>query len=367
MALPAIINSTMKQDFLAKFRSHKAALRYGHPSRSLQVILVAGAYGKTTTAHLIREILRESGKRVAMFTDGGSFIGDIPYTVSYDASAEALQQAFGAAKKQTCDVAVVEYTTKLARHVLIEDLSVEMIVATTEQGLQDILVGAQPNYLVVPSGYTAEGTGIAAHQVVSFGTDELAEVRLEHTKLYRKGLELTLVFDHHTSHEIASYLVGRANALNVAAAIAAVYVLGVDTGLFTEGVARLEGVHGNYEYLDVEAPYDVVVDRAVQPESVGLVVDSAHELARRRLIVVCDEEISHDGAIDSIREHADRVIAIGHGDDKAGIERVASEKEAVAIGLRAARQGDTVLLLGAQYGVVIDGEVRAKAFVEAAK
>ncbi len=357
----------MKQDFLAKFRSHKAALRYGHPSRSLQVILVTGLYGKTTTARLIGEILREAGKRVAIFTDQGSSIEDIPYTPAYDTSAAVLQQALAAAKKQTCDIAVVEYTTKLARHASVDDLSVEMIVTTTEQGLGDILPEATPNYLVVPSGFTAEGAGIAAHQVVSFGVDELAEVRLEHTKLYRQGLELNLVFDHHTSHEVASYLVGRANALNVAAAIAAVYVLGIDTEVFAEGVARLESVPGNFDYLETQAPYTVIVDRAEQPESVGLVVDSAHELAKRRLIVVCSEATSHDGAIDSIREHADRIIAVGHGPDKAGVEYAKSETEAVAVGLRGARQGDTVLLLGASYGHIEDGTVRAQKLVEETK
>jgi UDP-N-acetylmuramoyl-L-alanyl-D-glutamate--2,6-diaminopimelate ligase len=357
----------MKQDFLAKFRSRKAALRYGHPSRSIQVILVAGLYGKTTTARLIAEVLRESGKRVALFADGGSYIEKVPYMPPYDNGADDLQQALSAAKKQLCEVAIVEYTTKLARHATMDDLAIEMIVATTEQGLGDILPSVTPNYLVVPSGYTAEGSGIAAHQMVSFGADELAEVRLASTKLYRHGLEIDLVFDHHTSHEVASYLVGRANALNVAAAIAAVYVLGVDTSVFAEGIARIERISGNYDYLELDAPYSVVVDRAVQPESVGLVLDAAKELSRRRLIVVCDESLSHDGAIDSIKSHADRIIVLGQGADTAGVEYVGSEADAVAVAIRGARQGDTVLLLGDSYAREKDGVLHAQTLIEATK
>ena len=357
----------MKQDFLAKFRSRKAALRYGHPSRMLSVILVTGLYGKTTTTRLISELLREAGKRVAIFTSEGSFIEDIPYMPSYATGAEALQGALSAAKKQNCELAVVECTTDMLRHASFADLAVEMIVATTEQGLSDVLSEVSPNYMVVPSGYTADSAGIAAHQIVSFGTDELAEVRLERTALFRRGLELTLVFDHHTQHELASYLVGRANALNVAAAIAAVYVLGVATETFAEGVARLERVPGNYDYLETESPYAVVVDRAEQPESVGLVVDSARELTKRRLIVVCSEATSHDGAIDSIRTQADRIIAVGRSSDKAGVEYVSSEAEAVAVGLRGARQGDVVLLLGTTYGSTHDGVLRAQTLVEEAK
>lgn len=352
---------------MAKFRSRKAALRYGHPSRSLKVILVTGMYGKTTTARLIGEVLRESGKRVALFSDGGSYIEQVPYAPQYDSAADGLQQALSAAKKQLCDIAVVEYTTELSRHTALDDVTVEMIVATTEQGLSDVLPSVTPTYLVVPSGYVADSSGIAAHQVVSFGSDELAEVRLASTTLYRRGLELDLVFDHHTSHEVASYLVGRANALNVAAAIAAVYVLGVDTSVFSEGIARLERVPGNYDYIDKDVPYDIVVDRAVQPESVGLVIDAAKELAKRRLIVVCDEALSHDGAIDSIKTHADRIIAVGHGTDVAGVEYAHTEADAVAVALRGARQGDTVVLLGNQYGHEKDGVLAAQQMIEEAK
>lgn len=357
----------MKRDFLAKFRARKAALRYGHPSRTLSVILVTGLYGKTTTARLISELLREAGKRVATFTSEGAAIENIPYMPAYETSADDLQKALAAAKKQNCDMAVVEYTTELARHASVDDLAIEMIVATTEQGLADVLPEVSPNYLVVPSGFAADNAGIAAHQMVSFGTDELAEVRLETTTLFRRGLELTLVFDHHTKHELASYLVGRANALNIAAAIAAVYVLGIDTETFAEGLARLERVPGNYDSLETASPYAVVVDRAEQPESVGLVVDSARELTARRLIVVCSETLSHDGAIDSIRAHADRVIAAGRGSDKAGVEYAASEAEAVAVALRGARKGDTVLLLGTSYGTEADGVLHAQKLIEEAK
>lgn len=357
----------MKQDFLAKFRARKAALRYGHPSRTLSVILVTGLYGKTTTARLISELLREAGKRVATFTSEGSVIENIPYIPPYETGADGLQRAMAAAKKQNCDMVVVEYTTQMARHVSVSDLAVEMIVATTEQGLSDILPEVNPNYLVVPSGFAADNASIAAHQMVSFGTDELAEVRLEATKLFRRGLELTLVFDHHTKHELASYLVGRANALNVAAAIAAVYVLGINTETFAEGLARLERVPGNYDYLHTDAAYAVAVDRAEQPESVGLVVDSARELTDRRLIVVCSETTSHDGAIDSIRAQSDRILAVGRGSDKAGVEYAASEAEAVAVALRGARRGDTVLLLGTAYGTETDGVLRGQKLVEEAK
>lgn len=357
----------MKEDFWTKFRSRKAALRYGHPSRSLRIILVTGNYGKTTTALLIREILAEAGQKVAVFTDGGSYVNAAPYISAYDENPESMQKALSTAKKQKCEIIVVEYTTKLARHAIFYNLSVETVVATTGQDLNKFLLDISPKFLVAPCDYKPDVSRVAAHHMVSFGVDELAEIRLASTKLYRRGTELNLVFDHHNTHEIATYLVGRANAMNVAAAIATAYVLGIDTTVFPDGVARLEKVAGNYDYVGTETPYDVVVDRAAQPESVGLVVDSARELAKRRLIVACDKVTSHDAAIEIIREHADRIIAVGSGEEVAGVERVADEMEAVKVATRAARQGDTILLLGPGYGAVVDGKVKAGILIEAAK
>ena len=51
-----------------KARVRAVAARYGHPARSLKVIAVTGTNGKTTTVNYLNEILKEAGKKTAMFS-----------------------------------------------------------------------------------------------------------------------------------------------------------------------------------------------------------------------------------------------------------------------------------------------------------
>lgn len=52
-----------------------SAAWYEHPSREMCVIGLTGTKGKTTTAHMIKQILEEAGKKVGMIGTNGAFIG----------------------------------------------------------------------------------------------------------------------------------------------------------------------------------------------------------------------------------------------------------------------------------------------------
>jgi UDP-N-acetylmuramoyl-L-alanyl-D-glutamate--2,6-diaminopimelate ligase len=53
-----------------------ANIIYGFPARKLVVIGVTGTDGKTTTTSLIYHILKSAGKKAAMITSVGAYIGD---------------------------------------------------------------------------------------------------------------------------------------------------------------------------------------------------------------------------------------------------------------------------------------------------
>lgn len=72
-----------------------ANVRYGFPSRKLIVIGVTGTDGKTTTTSMIYHILKYSGKKVAMITSVGAYIGDKVYDIGFHVttpSSFAIQQ-----------------------------------------------------------------------------------------------------------------------------------------------------------------------------------------------------------------------------------------------------------------------------------
>ena len=52
-----------------------AAEFYGHPARGLTLIAVTGTKGKTTTAHMLRDILTAAGHKTGMIGTLGAYIG----------------------------------------------------------------------------------------------------------------------------------------------------------------------------------------------------------------------------------------------------------------------------------------------------
>ncbi len=343
----------MKQNALGEMKARAIAWRYGNPSRGIKLIAVAGNKGKTTTALLLNELLRESGAQVAVFTNSACQFNGEPVSGSYDNSAEAMLGQLQAVKKKGAYYVIVEVTEALLATNVLPALAIEMSIVTNESASARALLEHPASSCVIPTGFDIDGLRVAPHQLISFGTDTASEAHITSIIERRKGTEVNLVIDHQTKIAVATYLVGQANALNVAAAVSAAYVLAIGTEYFEEGVARLERVPGNYEYLLLhdDAAYEAVADAAFMPLSVELVVTSAKKLARRRLIAVVDSSVDAD-CYPLLSHTADRVIAVGEGPEMPGIERAPALQEAADIATRAAKKQDLVLLLGQEVTAI---------------
>lgn len=329
-------------DLYKRGRARAISARYGNPAGTVRVIAVTGVYGKTTTAKLIAELLKEAGRKVEVRI--GEAAGD-----EVDIAAD-LQQDLKRAKQNETEFFVLEVNAALVESGALSGVSIDTVVVTSQNNEATVLLEQVVSYAVVPDGELAGMLALAEHQIISFGEQAKAEMKIEEITLYRKGTEVKLMIDHHTSLTVASHLVGRANAYNLAAAIATAYVLGVALDTVDEGAARLEGVKGNYEYVSDGHAYTTVIDSASHDRSVEIVVDSAKELAKRRVIVALISKNVSDETLARVKKLADRLIVVSDTDSTlAGVEVVRSPEEAWLIAQRAAKKDDTVLLLGRDF------------------
>ncbi len=330
-----------------KLSAKLAASRYRHPAKNLRVLTIAGPYGKTTTALLLAEILQEAGHSVLTLTNRVCKLNDQTLEVDFVPKAGPLQRLLAIGRKKKVDFVILEVNQAVLDSHVLSTITLEMSIITGDSSEANALSEQPVAYTVVPSSRSSESAQVVPHQAISFGDDELADARIKNVKLYQKGTEVSLVIDHHIDMPLATHLIGRANAYNVAAAVAAAYVLSVDTSRFEEGVARLEYVPGNYEHLPLDRLYAVVVDGAHIPRSLDLVVADAKKLTKRRLLVVADESVTEQGYA-KVRPHASGFIAVG-AHDGPGIKGASDNKVAAEVTLRGAKQEDTVLFLGKQY------------------
>lgn len=326
---------------LEMYRHGRAKLinaRYGNPTGVVRIIAVTGAYGKTTTACLVEALLKESGRSVI------TFLNDLR---DKEDAAAWLPRELKKAKQNGVDFCILEITPDLMASGALIGLSFDTVVVTSQSAEADTLLEQAVNYAVVPDDYQGAMLAIAEHQIISFGEQDAAEAKIDETTLYRKGTEVKLTIDHHTSLTVATHLVGKANAFNVAAAIATAYVLGVALDTVEEGIAQLEEVEGNYLSIPGDRPYSMVIDGASIDKSVELVVQSASELKKRRLIVALEEKGISEAALKAVKKTADRLILVGQAKaPMLGVEVVTSAEEAWLIAQRAAKKDDTLLLMG---------------------
>lgn len=332
---------------MGKFKAKVAATRYRNPSRALRIIAVAGPYGKTTTALLLGEILQEAGHSVLTLTNQSCQLNDTILAESLVPKAAAIQRLFALARKKKADFVIVEVDKAILATQVLDTVTLEMSILTGDSDEATALSEHAVAYTVVPSSRTTEGIDVVPHQAISFGDDELADARVKDVKLYKKGTEIELVIDHNTTLQLATHLIGRANAYNVAAAVAAAYVLSVSIDSFEEGAARLEYVPSNYEYLPVNRVYDLVLDGAYQQKSLELVIADARKLTKRRLLVVADGSVSAK-YYSTIKHSCDSLTAVG-ATDSPGIKGASSPADAAEVVLRGAKQQDTVLFIGRDF------------------
>ena len=343
-------------------------MRYGNPAKSLKIIAITGTNGKATTAKYIDEMLQEAGQPTTLLTSEGNTPLGVVNIQEFLQTAKKKGSRYAILTLHSEDILQHSLSGILVDAVVVTNIS-ETAHETTDrqiQAIERLLVDA-PKHIVLnhddPS-YETLSKHLPSAQGMSYGAHADAEARIDQKTLYRKGGEVRLVVDHQTSIALATYLVGAANIYNLVAAVATLYVMGEKITKLDEGAARLERMAGNYEYVDVALPYDVVVDNTPNEAALLSVVASAHELVKRRLILVTQADMLSEATIKSLAKQTARLIIVDDSQDKnsSGVERVTSAELAIEHAQRAARQGDLVLCAGPMF---VPGNEDSTSFVRA--
>jgi UDP-N-acetylmuramyl-tripeptide synthetase len=365
--------------------------RYGFPAKGLRVIAVTGTNGKTTTANFLNEILKAAGHKTALFTTavievaGERQLNELNATV---ASTARMQQFFKEAKTAGVDYVVLEITSHALMQHKLSGVPIECAIMTnlTQDHLdyhktmeeyaaaKGRLFAKHPRFIVLnrdDEWFEFYDRYSAAEQKITYGTNAESEARINQVKLYKRGSEAHLVIDHQTKLDLATALPGKYNVYNMTAAAAAAYLFHIDLESITEGIANLEELPGRFERVDIDKPYDVVVDYAHTPDAIEQLLEAAKSITKNRVILVfgatgdrdkgkrpimggiaarladrillTDEE-SYNEDPGEIRRMVMEGISDAHGEAKT--EEIADRRDAIAKALKIARKGDMILITG---------------------
>ncbi len=367
-----------------------AANFYGHPARALKLVGVTGTNGKTTTTYLLESVLRAAGQRVALF-------GTVEYRTAHGVvrapqttpEAVDLQRYFAELREAGGEWVVMEVSshalalervygcpfaaavfTNLGRDHLDFHQTFENYFAAKKQLFLGF--GAEPPALAVinaDDAYGRELLSLSSGQRVAYSLETNGgSVTARKAQVTASGIRFSLQTPA-GSVGVESPLVGRSNLWNLVAAGAAAFGLGFPLETIGAGLGALESVPGRFERVDLGQPFTVVVDFAHTDQALKILLETARELTRGRVLVVfgCggDRDRSKRPVMGELAGRlADQVVLTSDnprsedplriindivvGVQKAGGNYVVEEEREAAIerAFDLAREGDIVLVAG---------------------
>jgi UDP-N-acetylmuramoyl-L-alanyl-D-glutamate--2,6-diaminopimelate ligase len=335
---------------------------FGDPSAELEVAAVTGTNGKTTTAFLLRSILEAAGRRPGLLTNVERRVGgEVRPAALNTPEAIDLQRLLREMLAAGDDSCVMEATSIASSMGRLEGTRFALLIFTnlTQDHLD--FHGSMEEYFEAKRRLFAPGVPVAVNVGDPYGRRLAAELPYALTF----GLETDADVGPEALEGIDLRLRGRFNVENALAAIAAARLLRIDEDAIARGIEAVQGVPGRFETVDEGQPFTVVVDYAHTPEALAIVLRTARELARGRLLCVFGAGGDRDrekrplmGRV--VGELAD--VAIVTSDNPRSEEPLAiiedvvggandltvepDRRTAIARVLELAREGDVVLLAG---------------------
>lgn len=276
-----------------------ATVYYGDPSRMLDVIGITGTNGKTTTAHMIRDLLRAAGRKPGMIGTVAYEIGEriIPASRTTPEAPE-IHSMFQQMKETGCDSVVMEVSSHALALQRVHGINFKIGVFTnlTQDHLD--FHGDIESYFKVKAGFFQGlekavvniddpwGRQLADRQgMLAYGFDEQATVRASKASVSESGCRFRVDSPWNTV-QVRLQLLGRFNIHNALAAFAAGGLLGIDPQLMAKALAEIQRIPGRLELIPNRKKKKVFVDYAHTDDALKNVLGTLREITKGRLVVV---------------------------------------------------------------------------------
>lgn len=290
-----------------------AAEFYDHPTRRLRLVGVTGTDGKTTTVHLISDVLEAAGQRTGYATtvdfkvcdhmwknetrqttqeavEVQEFLAELAIAGATWGVIEATSHSLALRKLRNCDVDVAVFTNLSPEHLDFHEtlqgyleakaiLFAELLRGQDKGVAKTAVLNADDPHWSYLAGRAEPA------RVITYGVDALADVQAEILVADASGSRLAIeAFGSRTELDLP--LVGRFNVQNALAACAAGLAAGATLEQARGALARATPVAGRMERVDQGQPFEVIVDYAHTPASLEKVLALMRPLTEGRLIAV---------------------------------------------------------------------------------
>lgn len=371
-----------------KALSLMSAAYFDYPAKKMITVGITGTKGKSTTEHMVRDIIEKSGKICGIIGTVGAFMNgkSVPTEHTTPESYE-LQKLFAMMVKEGCEYMVMEVSSqgiKMDRVAGIEfdygvftNISPDHIGPGEHENFEEYLSCKAELFRRCKTGIINRDDehydDIVKHAtcpIVTFGTSEEADMRAHDIRHVSKGGELSMEFQAEgvMKGEIVVGLPGRFNIYNALCAACTGVALGMPKEVILHALEHVK-VQGRVEVMPVSEDFSVLIDFAHNGVSSESVLSTLRKYNPHRIVSIfgCGGNrskvrryemgevigrMSELAIITSDNPRRENVMDIIE-DIKVGMEKsegayvvIPDREEAVAYALKHAEKGDMIILLG---------------------
>jgi len=286
-----------------------SAAFYNHPAAGLLTVGITGTNGKTTTAYMVRDVLRADGRSPGLISTVQYEVGErvIP-AMRTTPEAPALQALLAQMVDAGCGSAVMEVSSHALDQQRVSGADIDIAVFTnltrdhldyhgSMQAYFDAKMrlfralgrGGKDGVAVVntddPWGQRIANAADVAAERLTYGTDPTAAIQARDIRLGAEGSTFRVLTPWGEA-EIRTALMGRFNVSNLLAALGTVCAAGVQLDLAVRVLGSETSVTGRLERIANPLGFQVFVDYAHTDDALKHVLATLREVTARRLIVV---------------------------------------------------------------------------------
>jgi UDP-N-acetylmuramoyl-L-alanyl-D-glutamate--2,6-diaminopimelate ligase len=281
-----------------------AAALYRRPSEELTLVGITGTNGKTTTSYLLSSVFEAGGIPCGRIGTVGYRIGSREFEAARTTpEAPELQRLMRDMVKQGCGACVMEVSSHALSLRRADELRFAAAIFTNltrdhldfHRDMAAYFVAKRRLFELLPPGApavinlddrSASNLLPVVDTPVTYAIDAAADVQAGPLSLSLDGLRFDIRTPRGTVH-IESQLVGRPNAYNILAAVAAADALGIPQAAIEDGIRTLTNVPGRFQVVSGAGDdVRVVVDYAHTDDALKNLLETARPLASGRVITV---------------------------------------------------------------------------------
>lgn len=265
--------------------AHMANLRYGFPSKRMKVIGVTGTDGKTTTANMVYQILKNAGKNVSLISTINAVIGDENIDTGFHITSPSpfdLQKYFKKAKKAQTEYLVLEVTSNALDQFRVLGVKFDIGVITNITHDHLDYHGTWENY------FKAKAKLIRNSKVAVINRDEKHFEKLAKIakgKVVSFGLHKNAAFNPF-KFPLKLKIIGEYNLMNALAASAVAVNLDVPTKIIKDCLNNFQPLLGRMEEIENTKGIKIIVDFAHTPNALEQALKTLRTQTKGKLISV---------------------------------------------------------------------------------